>query len=307
MSTDRLDRTISEVTRRNIADSFVLEKICWWGRFEEQRFLARLYDLSRIPSSDPRFENASQDIFQHRQRNLDWADDWVFYDSRFNLLGGSDDQFLRFLCETVHPAVQPDEHQVEKIVKILNGHLQKDGWEIREEMKISGRPVFASLRTFGSDAYAAETARVVNDTIDAKYVSRQITRMHAAMLTEPDLAIGTAKEFIETTCKTILRQRNVQYDSNEKMPRLVKQLASELELIPAGASGGAKAADTVKRLLSNLGSISDGLSELRNLHGTGHGKEADVGLLELRHARLAVGAATALAVFLLEAHMESMR
>gem|GEM_PF-4451989 len=31
----------------------------------------------------------------------DWKDDWVFYDRRFNFLYAPDDQFLRFLCETV--------------------------------------------------------------------------------------------------------------------------------------------------------------------------------------------------------------
>lgn len=129
--------------------------------------------------------------------------------------------------------------------------------------------------------------------------------MQSALASEPDVAIGTAKEFVETICKTILRERDIPYDPGEKVPRLVKQVATVLELIPQGIAGEAKAIETVKRLLSNLGSVSDGLAELRNLHGTGHGKEANAKGLELRHARLAVGSATALAVFLLEAHMET--
>ncbi|HOW68122.1 MAG TPA: abortive infection family protein [Candidatus Paceibacterota bacterium] len=59
---------------------------------------------------------------------------------------------------------------------------------------------------------------------------------------------------------------------------------------------------TVKRLLSNLGTVSDGLAELRNLQGTGHGKEATEPGLKTRHARLAVGAATSLGAFLWESH-----
>mgnify|MGYP001117858491 CR=1 FL=1 len=36
----------------------------------------------------------------------DWEPDWVFFDRRFNLLRASDDEFLAFLCEMVHPVVR---------------------------------------------------------------------------------------------------------------------------------------------------------------------------------------------------------
>ena len=298
------DNQISEVTRRNISDALVLNRVNWSGRFEEQQFLARLYNLTEMPSTDHRYDNAADDIWKHRVMNDDWANDWVFYDSRFNLIDAPDEEFLRFLCEMLHPVVQPQAQEVDRIRNILNEHLVKDGWEIREQMQISERPVFAAFRCLWADVHTAEAAKVVGQAMDAEYVSRQITRMQSALASEPDVAIGTAKEFVETICKTILRERDIPYDPSEKMPRLVKQVAAALELIPQGIAGEAKATETVKRLLSNLGSVSDGLAELRNLHGTGHGKEADAKGLELRHARLAVGSATALAVFLLEAHME---
>lgn len=53
---------------------------------------------------------------------------------------------------------------------------------------------------------------------------------------------------------------------------------------------------------SNLGQISQGMAELRNLYGTGHGKDGRSKGLSPRHARLAVSCATALATFLFEAH-----
>lgn len=299
------DNQISEVTRRNISDALVLNKVNWSGRFEEQQFLARLYNLSEMPSTDLRYDNAADDIWKHRVVNDDGTNDWIFYDSRFNLINAPDEEFIRFLCEMLHPVVQPQANEVNRIRNILNEHLVKDGWEIREQMQISERPVFAAFRCLWSDVHTTESAKVVSQAMDAEYVSRQITRMQSALKPEPDVAIGTAKEFVETICKTILRERDIPYDPSEKMPRLVKQVAAVLELIPQGIAGEAKATETVKRLLSNLSSVSDGLAELRNLHGTGHGKEADAKGLELRHARLAVGSATALAVFLLEAHMET--
>jgi hypothetical protein len=69
---------ITQVTRRDIADAIMVEKINWAGRLEEQEFLARLFDLSSLPSTDGRFGNAAGDIWQHRSLNpTDWSDDWA--------------------------------------------------------------------------------------------------------------------------------------------------------------------------------------------------------------------------------------
>jgi len=58
--------------------------------------------------------------------------------------------------------------------------------------------------------------------------------------------------------------------------------------------------DNSEILLSNLGQVVIKLAELRNLYGTGHGKEKVKKGLNERHARLAVGAGITLSTFLLE-------
>lgn len=135
---------ISEITRRNIVDSIVASRISWAGRLEEQAFLCRLYDLEKLPSKDYRFTTASGDIWKHRVINDDWPDDWVFYDDRFNLLRAPDNEFLRFLCETVHPVVRSDSETVNMLVTEYNKHLIKDGWELFQKDQISGCPVFGA-------------------------------------------------------------------------------------------------------------------------------------------------------------------
>src|SRR5437867_94041 len=101
-----MSNTVSEVTKRNIIDYLAISKVDWSGRLGDDDFLARLYDLNTLPSEDPRFHNAAADIHQHTVNWNDWSLDWVFLDSRFNLLHGSDEQFLNFLCEMVHPVVR---------------------------------------------------------------------------------------------------------------------------------------------------------------------------------------------------------
>ncbi len=134
--------SISEVTRQAIVDYLSTAEVDWAGRLSEDDFLARLYDLTKLPSHDHRLRNAAQDIHQHRVNWRDWEDDWIFYDSRFNLLRASDFAFLRFLSEGVHPVVRPDSEEARGLVSAYNAELSRDGWMLVEVKQISGKPVY---------------------------------------------------------------------------------------------------------------------------------------------------------------------
>lgn len=142
-------KTITEVTRREIFDRFAAADAPWSGRLQDDEFLARLYDLEKLPSRDSRFRTAARDIWQHTVNNSDWSTDWVFYDDRFHLLHGPDEEFLRFLCDTVHPVVRPDTELARRLVADFNAELAKDGWELYEKKELSGRPVFGARQIGG--------------------------------------------------------------------------------------------------------------------------------------------------------------
>ncbi len=154
---------------------------------------------------------------------------------------------------------------------------------------IAGGPSLAPLK---------EHAKVLN----ANHLAEQIRRMEASVETDPSLAIGTAKELVETCCKTILAERGKPVPGTPDVSTLTKETLKELKLVPEGVPDAARGADVIKRLLSNLGTIGNGLAELRGLYGTGHGKHGSASGLSTRHAKLAVGAAATLTVFLFETH-----
>lgn len=139
--------------------------------------------------------------------------------------------------------------------------------------------------------------------LDLDGLHRQIERLTAAADDDPALAVGTAKELVETVCKTILEDRGCAVPSND-LPKLVKTAAKELALLPDGVPEEAKGSEVIRRVLSSLGQVAQGLAELRNLYGTGHGQSARAKGVKPRHARLTVGAAATLATFLLETHLE---
>ncbi len=142
-----MEHSISDVTRRAIIDHLTISGIRWSGRLREDEFLGRLYDLISMPATDHRVWNAASDIIQHRVIWNDWSDDWVLTDPRFNLLHESDERFLLFLCETVHPLVRPNTDDALYLVDYYNHKLIMDGWRIVEIRRISGKPVFDHQQT----------------------------------------------------------------------------------------------------------------------------------------------------------------
>ena len=106
-------------------------------------------------------------------------------------------------------------------------------------------------------------------------------------------------------CDEVLAERGKPVTGTPDVSTLTKETLRELKLVPEGIPEAARGADVIKRLLSNLGTIGNGLAELRGLYGTGHGKDGSSKGLSARHAKLAVGAASTLAVFLFETHRET--
>lgn len=285
--------TITEVTRRGLFDELRLAAVNWAGRLGEADFVGRIFDLTLLPSQDHRVSGMASDIHMHRERFIDWPDDWVFDDARLNLLRAPDERFLRFLCEMVHPIVRPDAAEAMSLVGLFNRHLVADGFEIAPTTYVSGKPIYAGRPRFQSPQVMTVEGRRIADALASDQVAAQITRMEASIESDPALAIGSAKEFIETLCKGILVEKGEVLSGGETLPQLVKRTRSVL-----GLDTDAQASDTIKRTLSGLAAITQGVAELRGQLGSGHGHHPDAQRPTPIVARLAVGAAITLGVFL---------
>jgi hypothetical protein len=218
------------------------------------------------------------------------------HSERFSANGTSKANKLRTFCK-----IEADQ----VVGQLLTALIDYKGSLIAEESD-EDKKVTEKCRQLAARLLAAqvrldplkEQAKLIN----ASHLAEQIRRIEASVDADPSLAIGTAKELLETCCKTILAERGKPVEGTPDLSTLTKATFKELKLVPEGIPEAAKGAEVIKRLLSNLATICHGLAELRGLYGTGHGKHGSAAGLGPRHAKLAVGAASTLAVFLFETH-----
>jgi hypothetical protein len=293
-------RDITGVTRRQILDHIALERLPWSGRLDEVSFLSRLYDLESMPSTDNRYATAAGDIRQHRIRNADWEDDWVFTDARFGLMDGPDKVLLTFLAEMLHPIVRSDTTEAARLQELFNASLVADGYELVRAQPISGRPTYKGERrgSFHGATPALELDRRQLLT-DPRVLHEHLTRIRDAVDKDPAAAIGSCKELVESLCKLILERSGVTYPVSEDLPALYRRVAGLLKLKAESVPTSAKGSETAQRILRTLATTVQGLAELRNELGLGHGRTSPSPALT-RHARLALNSTVTVTEFLLD-------
>ncbi|MFI6986731.1 abortive infection family protein [Embleya sp. NPDC050154] len=230
----------------------------------------------------------------------DWDDDWVFGDPRFGLARGSDDVFLRFLAETLHPVVRADPVEARRLAKVFNDALALDGWELVPDGAISGRPVYRARRRTsfhgGLPELKLDTRPLLTDPV---VLHEHLGRIRDGIERDPAAAIASCKELVESLLKMILDKSAVAYTKNDNIPKLYAQVAALLALKAESVPASAKGSEASHKVLGTLAQTVNSLAELRNQLGLGHGRTTPSPALA-RHARLALNATVTVAEFLLD-------
>lgn len=212
---------------------------------------------------------------------------------------GSKANRLRTFWEIEHDSLVAD---------ILQGLLQHSYLENREshfQPMEQWNDCESIIKRLQANKVNLDSLKKVTEKFDLQSIDKQIKRIEESVEKDPDLAIGTSKELIESCCKTILHEMNIPF--NEKkldVPQLSKLTLENLKLTPETVDPEAKGAEITKKILGSLGQISHSMAELRNLYGTGHGKAGKSSSLQARHARLSVACASAFAHFVFETFEE---
>jgi len=133
--------------------------------------------------------------------------------------------------------------------------------------------------------------------LDAESVRDAWIRAVERRDSDPEGAITLARTLLESTLKTILDDRDVEYRDNDDLPELYRAVSDRLGLAP-----GAYSEHAFKEILGGCRSVVVGLGRLRNSEGDAHGSGRRAYRPAPRHAALAVNLAGSMALFLIETH-----
>jgi len=146
------------------------------GRVDLTSFLSRVWPLGQMPSTDPRFKDATGDIWQHMVNNSDWTMDDLMV-RRLGLLDADDSLFFKFLEAYVHPRVRRSDSEQATAVEGLNRWLVPRGYQLATRDQGSPRryhvevtsgtsvppPAYEVVLSFAGEqrAYVEEVARIL--------------------------------------------------------------------------------------------------------------------------------------------------
>jgi hypothetical protein len=145
------------------------------------------------------------------------------------------------------------------------------------------------------DDAASETLQ----TFDSEGVHAVWQKAFQRRHTDAEGAITIARTLLETVCKRILDELQIEYTDKEDLPKLYSMTASASNLAPNQHSE-----DAIKSIFGGAIAVVNGIGTLRNKLSDSHGRGGRPVKPAARHANLAVNMAGTLATFLVETHTE---
>src|SRR5258706_10225039 len=84
------------------------------------------------------------------------------------------------------------------------------------------------------------------------HVEEQVKGIERAVFDNPRLAFDLARTLVESTCRTILKARKIDFEASDDLPKLFKAVTTYLPLLPAAANGDPTARNSLDRTISGL-------------------------------------------------------
>lgn len=147
------------------------------------------------------------------------------------------------------------------------------------------------------DKFAAPTKslQIILTKRDLPAVQIEFDRALTDVQNDPEASLTAACAIVESLCQIYIEEHNLPKPNKETIKDLWKVVASDLGFDPASIED-----DDLRRVLSGLSSIIDGLGSIRTHAGSAHGRGKKRYKVTPRHARLVIHSAHTLSTFLIE-------
>jgi hypothetical protein len=168
----------------------------------------------------------------------------------------------------------------------INGTLQRSGL-VYSRGGLIGKGTSASL------------SQSVEDIVKAKSlagVGAEYDRIFKNLESDPPAAVTASCALVEAVLKSYIEaDASLTMPSDQSVGPLWKLVRGHLHLDP-----GSQTNEDLRKILSGLSSIADGLGAFRTHHGSAHGRSTVKYRVLPRHARLAAHASYTLCAFIIE-------
>jgi hypothetical protein len=196
-------------------------------------------------------------------------------------------------------AREPEKTQA--VLDHLNLHLAPDGFEVA---LLGGKAV---LRKRGSGAAVVGAIAEKTATLDFGTVSRDLDRAIQNAEEDPEDAVTAACATLEAVCRSILVELDLDLPAKKDVSALVRAVQEPLGLSPGRQDLPDLVAADIRKVLSGLTTATEGIGALRTHGGDAHGRERGHRRIDPRIARLAIHAASTIALFLIETWERKMQ
>ena len=191
--------------------------------------------------------------------------------------------------------------------KILEEFMEVDCYSKEEEQEVGRKKISEVLSRFGlsyhqgglilgaANKLPTKSLNQVLKARDLTGVDKEFERAMANVEQDPPIAITAACSILESLFKTYIEDNGIEMPVDKSLKPLWKMASKHLGFDPAAIEDG-----DVKKVLSGLTSVVDGIGSLRTHTGSAHGHGRHAYRLYARHARLAIHASHTLVGFFIE-------
>jgi len=221
------------------------------------------------------------------------------HDRLLRSLSFGDDDYLACVIEAVPVLLEgsqrpPSRRYPLRNLKAVEKYLNLPTWLKEHEPQLY-QDIYG-----GEDETVLDELQIAAKTLGIEDVDAHAARIRRALHDDPEQAIGSAKELLESVLKAILGLHGNGPETKVEIPKLAKDASERLGLHAGGHRDDEPGANQRRRLFTALNSIVILTAELRNAgFGTGHGGSQRPAL-DLATARLVVSSAVTVATFYME-------
>lgn len=187
---------------------------------------------------------------------------------------------------------EPAKHSA--VVGHLNQFLAYDELEVRD---VGKRTILCHL---GKSVAVVDHLATKIELVDFDTVGRDLDRALNSCEKDPEDAVTAACSAVESVCRSVLIELGLELPAKQDISGLYKAVRDPLGLSPLRSDLPGEVADDVRKILSGMTTMIDGIGSLRTHGGDAHGRERGFARIDARIARLAIHSASTAALFIIE-------